>query len=105
MSVDAYKNKVNFLSLVEYVYNRERYFVEPCIKFPSKFTLENQTDDAWLRIYFEENNKIVVEGCLYKYCDKDNKRKMNLVNLPDTHFPEINIINNISTDQWKRIDW
>jgi len=47
-----------------------------------------------------------VESCV-KYCDKDSKNIIRLINISDeVGSPDINIVNNyIVDDKWEKTDW
>lgn len=107
MNVDVEKIKDNFLNKVNDLFNQEVYFLKSCQKFPSKYDLQRAAIDDSLRIFFEENNKIVIGKKIVKYCDKDSKRKIRLLNIHDeVGSPEITIVNNyIVDDNWDKIDW
>ena len=107
MNVDVDKVKDKFLNRINSLYNQEVYFVDNCVKFPEKYPLTSYITDLQLQIFFEENNKIVLGGRELKYCDKDSRRKIKLLNISnEVGTPDINIINNyITEDKWKQIDW
>ena len=106
MIVDVDKLKGNFLNKMNDLYNRDVYFVESCYKFPNKYSLDDSILDDHLRIFFEENNKIVLEGKMVKYCDTDSKRKIKLINIQEEITPEVNIVNNyIVDDKWEKTEW
>lgn len=107
MNVGVDKIKDKFLNRVNTQFNQEVYFVDTCVTFPEKYPLTGYITDLQLQIFFEENNKIVLGGKLLKYCDKDSKRKIKLLNISDeVGTPDINIVNNyIIEDKWKQIDW
>lgn len=108
MNVDVNKLKSDFTSKVGKLYNQETYFIDSCEKFPSKYTLEDTLSDLSLRILFEENNVITINGKCVKYCDKQNKKKIRLFNISnDVYFPEESPVINyiVQDDTWKKIDW
>lgn len=95
MNVGVDKIKDKFLNRVNTQFNQEVYFVDTCVTFPEKYPLTGYITDLQLQIFFEENNKIVLGGKLLKYCDKDSKRKIKLLNISDeVGTPDINIVNN-----------
>ena len=81
MNVDVNKIKSVFVNEVNDLYNQETYFVKSCYKFPSRYSLEQEILDNQLRIYFEDNNKIVINGKTVPFCDDDVKRKIELKNI------------------------
>jgi len=107
MVVDVDKIKNSYLSNMNELYNAETYFVQTCTKFPTKYSLEYQIMDESLRIFFEENNKIIICDKMLKYCDRDSKRKIKLADISsEVESPDITIINNyIIEDKWNQIDW
>lgn len=68
MSVVVSKLKNEFVNKVNDLFNQEVYFVRSCYKFPSKYSLEQSILDDQLRIYFEENNKIVIDSEVKTFC-------------------------------------
>lgn len=58
MHVDVYKV---FRNLMQTKYLKDHYFIESCKPFFSKYTEETNIDGAALRIYLEENNRLI--GC------------------------------------------
>ena len=101
------KLKDTFLDKMNDLFNEQYYFIKSCGKFDSD-TLEQDLSDLSLRIWFEENNKIVLAGKLMKYCDKDgHKRKIKIKDISqDLNQPEVNIIHNhLVDDNWNKIDW
>ena len=107
MNVDVCKITDRFLNKMNDLYNQEVFFVEVCNKFPSKYSLENSAMDDSLRLFFEDNNKLVLCGEMVKYCDKGANRTIKLANISDeVGTPDINVVNNyIIEDRWKQIDW
>lgn len=107
MNVDVDKIRDKFLNRINTLYNREVYFVDNCVTFPEKYPLSDYVTDLQLQLFFEENNKIILGGRCLKYCDKDSKRKIKLINISEeVGSPDINIINNyVIEDKWKQIDW
>lgn len=107
MSVDVDKIKDKFLNRINTLYNQEVYFVDNCVTFPEKYPLTGYITDLQLQIFFEENNNVVIAGRTMKYCDKDAKRKIKLLNITDeVGSPDINIVNNyITDDRWEKIEW
>lgn len=107
MNVDVNQIKDSFLNRINDLYNQEVFFIATCYKFPSKYSLENSAMDENLRIFFEENNKIILCDKVLKYCDKDSNRHIKLANISEeVGTPDINIINNyIIEDRWNQIDW
>ena len=106
MNVDVDKIKDKFLNRVNTQFNQEVYFVDTCVTFPEKYPLTGYITDLQLQIFFEENNKIVLGGKLLKYCDKDSKRKIKLLNIQEEISPDINVVNNyIIEDKWEKTEW
>jgi len=106
MNVGVDKLKDKFLNRVNTLYNQEVYFVDTCVTFPEKYPLTGYITDLQLQIFFEENNKIVLGGKLLKYCDKDSKRKIKLLNIQEEISPDINVVNNyIIEDKWEKTEW
>lgn len=106
MSVVVSKLKTDFVNKINDLYNQEVYFVHSCYKFPSKYSLEQDITDKHLRIYFEENNKIVLDGTVYKYCEKDSKKKIRLLSISDeVGSPDFEINNYIIDDNWNKSEW
>jgi len=107
MSVDVNKLKDRFTDKMNDLYNQDVYFVESCVKYPEKYPLKHILNDLQLQIFFEENNKIVLSGKCVKYCDKDSKNIIRLINISDeVGSPDINIVNNyIVDDKWEKTDW
>ena len=111
MNALVYKLKSEFSDKVSDLYNEEVYFIKTCKKFESKYSLQQQINDLSLRIYFEENNKIVIKGEMLKYCKGDsNKRKIKIkdisvdLNQPEIH--DVTVINNYMVDDtWEQTDW
>lgn len=101
------KLKTRFLEVIEDNYNTSVYFIESCLKFPTKYGSDNYLMDLSLNIFFEENNKIFLEGKLMKYCSDDSKRKIKLTDISnDVNLPEVNVVNNyLVDDKWEKIDW
>jgi len=81
MSVDVCKLKDSFLDKMKDLFNQEEYFVKSCYNFPDKFSLSNSILDDHLRIYFEENNNIILDGCCVKFCEVDVVKKAVLADL------------------------
>jgi hypothetical protein len=107
MNVDVDSLKSDFLSRVSSRYNENRYFIEICEKFPSKFSKDQQIEDLSLHIFFKENNKTVIDGSMVTYCDKTIKRKVKLYDISnDIYFPELPPVTNyIVEDRWQKTDW
>lgn len=106
MSVDVCKIKERFTRNIGNIYNEETFFIETCTKFPSKYSLANQIMDDQLRIFFEENNKIVLEGQLVPYCTTEARRKIRLINIATgVNMPEVEVDNYIIENTWRKIDW
>ena len=106
MSVDVDKLKVSFSNKVNDLYNQDVYFVDSCYKFPNKYSLEGSILDDQLRIFFEENNKIVLEGCIVPYCTMESRRKIRLINIATgTNMPEVEVENYVIENTWRKIDW
>lgn len=107
MVVDVDKIKNSYLSNMNELYNSETYFVESCTKFPTKYSLEYQIMDDSLRIFFEENNKLILCDQMVKYCDKDSKRKIRLYDISNEIYqPDLpEVTNYIVMDTWKKIEW
>lgn len=106
MNVGVDKIKDKFLNRVNTQFNQEVYFVDTCVTFPEKYPLTGYITDLQLQIFFEENNKIVLGGKLLKYCDKDSKRKIKLLNIQEEISPDINVVNNyIIEDKWEKTEW
>lgn len=106
MNVDVDKIKDQFLNEVSDAYNAEVYFVASCHKFPNKYAEVFSLMDLSLRIFFEENNNICLNGKTYKYCNKGTKRKLKLSDIScDIHSPDITINNYINEDVWNQTDW
>lgn len=106
MSVDVCKLKAKFTENVGELYSVENFFIEICKRFPSKYSLRNQILDDQLRIFFEENNKIVLDGKLVPYCTDESKRKIKLINITtEKEIPEAEVTNYIIENTWKKIDW
>lgn len=106
MNVDVNKIREKFLNRVNDNYNEEVYFIESCYKFPDKYTSRVQLMDLSLQLFFEQNNKIVLDCCgLVPYCKKGTKRKIKLANISDElNQPDINIVKNyiIEKDVWEQ---
>lgn len=107
MNVDVDKIKNNFINNVNELYNNEVYFIEICNKFPNKYSLKAAILDDQLRIFFEENNKIVLGDKCFKYCTgKKEKTKLKDISLDiEDTIPNISVINYIVDDNWEKIDW
>ena len=106
MNVDVDKIRDKFLNRINTHFNQEVYFVDTCVTFPEKYPLSGYITDLQLQIFFEKNNNIELCGEILKYCDKDSKRKIKLLNIQDEISPDINIINNyIVEDKWEKTDW
>lgn len=108
MTVDVCKLKEKFTDELSDLYNQDVYLIGNCSKFPSKQSLQQDLFDLSLKIYFEENNKIVLAGKMVKYCDKDgHKRKIKLKDISsELNQPEVNITKNyIVDDKWDKIEW
>jgi len=108
MNACADNKKTDFLDLLQDDYNQSVYFIESCNKFPTKYSAQYLAMDLSLSIFFQENNKIYVNGKCMKYCDKDNnRRKIKLQDISnEVNLPEINIVNNyFADDKWDKIDW
>lgn len=106
MNVDVDKIKDKFLNRVNTQFNQEVYFVDTCVTFPEKYPLSGYITDLQLQIFFEENNKIDLCGEIVKYCDKDSKRKIKLLNIQEEISPDINVVNNyIIEDKWEKTEW
>lgn len=106
MNVDVCKLKLKFAENVGELYTQENFFIETCKKFPSKYSLINQIIDDQLRIFFEENNKIVLDGQIVPYCTDESKRKIRLINITtEKEIPEAEVTNYIIENSWKKIEW
>lgn len=105
MIADVNRLKKKFTDNINELYNKEHYFIEGCTKFPQKYSLEDVITDLSLEIFLKENNKIFIQGKLYNFCDKSERKKIKIKSI-DLETPEINIINNyITEDTWEQIDW
>lgn len=102
--VDVDNVKSKFLSKICDLYNQEVFFIDSCMKFPSKYSLEQSITDDSLRIFFLENNKVVIDGQLVEFCEDEVKRniKLSKIESEDSDF-EIN--NYIVENTWKKTDW
>lgn len=106
MIVDVSKLKEKFSDKVCDQYNQDVYFIETCEKFPSKYSQRFQMIDMSLRIFFEENNKIIMGGKCLKYCDKGRKQKIKIHTISLDMKPDVTINNYIITnDNWEQTDW
>lgn len=106
MNVDVHNLKIDYLNKVNDLYNQDVFLLSTCYKFPSKYSLEQSILDTSLRIFFEENNFIILGGKCLKYCEKTSNRKIKLLSITDSpESPDIIINNYVVQDQWKQIDW
>lgn len=106
MTVDVSNLKEKFSDKVCDLYNKEVYFIDTCEKFPSKYSQRFQMIDMSLRIFFEENNKIIMCGKCLKYCDKSRKQKIKIHTISLDMKPDVTINNYIITDdRWEQTDW
>ena len=106
MIVDVDALKDDLMDVMHDIYNQEMYFIESCRKFPTKYSAEIYSMDLQLRIFFEENNKIVIAGKCVTYCDKKRNHKLKIKPICLDEKPDV-IINNYTQeeDTWDQIDW
>ena len=112
---DVNKLKQNFTDRVNDIYNKEHFFIEPCKKFKSLLSIDDMVMDISLNIFLLENNKVVIDGKMIKYVDKNNMRKIKLtrisLDMPSREadnyvINNITNVNNITVqDQWDEIKW
>lgn len=100
MSVDVYLNRI------EDRYNEDQFFIESCYSKESKELRKITIRDIALRLYFDKNNYIRLNGKDHKYCKKDeNLRKMKVVNLSTSKDDQtIKVVKKIE-DTWEKTDW
>ncbi len=71
MTVDVDLLKDRFVTEMANKYNQEMFFIESCLKHSSHA-------DNSLRIFFEENNKMISCGKEIKFYDKCHPQKLTL---------------------------